>query len=179
MRRVSSWIALALSIAGCKTSKPEDSYVRGHGLAVATLPAGAEPQIVDAAIRAAFDVTPDLFLRMHVRALPRTAGDTGGAPISPSLVRALRERGLVLGTCEPVRSAPKDTPRCSGPEAGYIIRATDVLQLLPDTVEVYVAAEKFGAATGLKPEALRFEKIYQVVKQGAGWRVAREARAKP
>jgi hypothetical protein len=175
-------LILVLAAAGataCGESRPEDSYSRGNGLKVAALPAGAEPQIIDASIRAAFDVVPELVLRMHPRRLPRTAGDSGGDAVPPALVRALRERGIVAGSCEPVRSSPKNTPHCSTAEAGYIIRTSDVFAVSRDTVSLNFAAEKFGASTGAKPEALRFEKIYKLVKDGREWRVAREGRIRP
>jgi hypothetical protein len=63
------------------------------------------------------------------------------------------------------------------PESGYIIRGSDVLRVAGDTVELYFAAERFGPATGQRPEALRFEKIYQLVGRGTEWRVVREARS--
>jgi hypothetical protein len=47
-----------------------------------------------------------------------------------------------------------------------------------DTLELYFAAEAFGSQRGPRPVALRFEKIYQLVRSGASWRVAREARVK-
>ena len=169
-------VALVAQLA-CGHRDQSDDYARGHLLTVAVLPAGAEPRILDAAIRAAFDVDPALVLVMHPRRLPRTAGDDGGDSVPSGLVRSLRERGLVRGLCEPQRSSPRDTPRCSLPQPGYIVRASDVFSVSRDTVQVNFAAEKFGAATGQKPEALRFEKIYQLVRQGTGWRVVREARA--
>lgn len=162
--------------ASCLGGDRGDSYARGHGLSVANLPADIESRILEAAIRTAFDVEPALTLRMHPRRLPRTAGDSGGEPVPAALLRALRGRGLVLGTCEPIRSTPMDTPRCPGPEAGYIVRSSDVFRISPDTVEIWFAAEKFGAATGQRPEALRFEKVYQLVGQRWRWRVVREAR---
>ena len=167
---------LTVLAAACTSRAPEDSYARGHRLSVAKLSPAAEAQVVDAATREAFDVEPGLTLRVHPRRLPREAGDQGGTPVPSGLVRALRERGLVLGTCEPARTSPRDTPRCAGPEAGYIIRPSEVFLVARDTVEVNLAAEKFGAATGQKPEALRFEKVYQVVKEGSRWRVIREGR---
>ena len=166
---------MALLATACSGADPADSYDRGHGLNVASLSADAESRIVGAAVGAAFDVTPDLSLRLHPRRLPRTAGDSGGARVQATLVRALRDRGVIIGTCEPRREAPRDTPRCSGPEAGYIIRASDVFAMPADTLEVYFAAETYGAATGRKPDALRFERIYKLVKGGESWRVVREA----
>lgn len=169
--------ALAVLAAGCSAEDRGDFYARGHGLSMAGLPIDAESRIIEAAIRTAFDVEPSLTLRIHPRRLPRTTGDSGGAPVPAALVQSLRGRGLVLGTCDPMRTSPRDTPRCAGPQAGYIVRTSDVFRVSPDTVAIWFAAEKFGAATGQRPEALRFEKVYQLVAQGQRWRVAREARA--
>lgn len=169
---------LAMLAAACSGGEHGDAFARGHGLSVATLPIDAESRIVEAAVRTAFDVEPSLTLRMHPRRLPRTAGDSGGGSVQPALVESLRGRGMVLGTCEPIRDSPRDTPRCAGPQAGYIVRPSDVFRISPDTVEIWFSAEKFGAATGQRPEALRFEKVYQLVGQGQRWRVVREARAR-
>lgn len=176
--RVSCVAVLAVLATACMGGDHTDSFARGHGLSVASLPVDAESRIVEAAIRTAFDVEPALTLRLHPHRLPRTAGDSGGEAIPPALVQSLRGRALVLGTCEPIRSSPRDTPRCPGAEAGYIIRPSDVFRISPDTVELWFSAEKFGAATGQRPEALRFEKVYQLVGQDTRWRVVREARAR-
>lgn len=172
------WVALISAQMACDARAPEDSYARGHKRAVATVSADAESQIIEAAVLEAFDVDPSLTLRAHPRRLPREAGDSGGTPVASGLVRALRDGGLVIGTCEPIRESARDTPRCAGPEAGYIIRASDVFVITRDTFEINLAAEKFGAATGQKPEALRFEKVYQLVRDGQRWRVAREGRVR-
>ncbi len=177
-RATTAWtsvLLLAMSAAACSTTDPADAYVRGHGLSVAPLSVDAEARVITAAANAAFDITPDLYLRLHPRRLPRTAGDSGGERVPDALVRLLHERGVILGTCEPVRATPRDTPRCGGAEAGYVIRASDVLSMPADTLELYFAAEKYGAATGRKPDALRFERIYLLVKRGEAWRVVREA----
>jgi len=91
---------------------------------------------------------------------------------------ALRKRNVVSGTCTPQRDTPRNTPRCPVNVPGYIVRASDILRVSTDTVEIYYSAERFGAATGQRPEALRFEKIYQLVGSGTSWRVAREARVR-
>jgi hypothetical protein len=168
-------IALA---AACGGGEGDDaSIVRGRGLKPANLPVAAEARVYEAAIQTAFDVDPSLVLLMHPRRLPRTEGYATGDSVPTGLVRALRDRGIVRGTCNPRRDSEKDTPRCSIPEAGYIVRGSDVLRVARDTVRLYFAAEKFGAATGQKPEALRFEKIYELAGRGTSWRVVREARA--
>jgi hypothetical protein len=174
-RALSVSAVFLVAVVACSGSAGDD-YVRGHNLQRATVSTSAEAQIVDASVHAAFDVEPSLILRMHPRRLPRTAVDTGTSPTPSALVNALRERGLVRGTCDPVRSAPRNTPQCGTPDAGYIIRTSDVLSLSKDTVEIYFSAEKYGPSKGAMPEALRLEKVYQLVKAGQGWRVVREGR---
>ena len=179
LRRLSV-VALAGVVGlGCSSGEPDDSnIVRGHRLAPVTLPAATEAAIVDASIRAAFDVDPSLVLMAHPRRLPRTAGYEGGDSLSSAFLSALRQGGLVRGECDPRHEAPHDTPRCPGNAAGYVIRVSQPFQAVADTVQVNFAAEKFAAASGVKPEALRFEKIYQLKRDGRSWRVVREARVR-
>ena len=169
-------VALFAAVATACRAGVEDDYVRGHLLTIAPVSAQAEAQMIEQAIHAAFDVEPSLILRMHPRRLPRAEGDTGATPVPAEVITALRDRGIVAGTCTPVRSAPKNTPHCSTSDAGYIIRTSDVFAFTRDTTELYFAAEKYGASTGQKPPALRFEKVYLLVKSGSGWRIAREGR---
>ena len=178
--RRASTIALLLCLAAsCSSGETEDSSIaRGRGLREATLPVAAQAAIYEQASRAAFDLGPGLVLLIHPLKLPRTAGYGGGDSVSKELVAALRKRNVVSGTCTPARDNPRNTPRCPVNVPGYIVRASDVLRVSPDTVEIYYSAERFGAATGQRPEALRFEKIYQLVGSGTNWRVAREARVR-
>jgi hypothetical protein len=174
------WLVAVLVavVAACARTDPDADVVRGHGLKPAGLPAAAEARIDEAAIRAAFDVEPSLVLMVHARRLPRSAGTAGGAPTPDALVRVLRERGLVTGTCDPVHDeGPRNTPRCTTSAAGYVVRPSDVLRVSADTVEVYFDAETFGPAKGRKPDALHFEKVYQLVGSGTDWRVVREGRS--
>ena len=175
-RRVAEVVSL-LALAGCSGNGPDDSNItRGRGLKPATLSPPTEAAVVDAAVRASFQVEPGLVLRAHPRRLPRTAGYEGGDATPSALIEALRARGTVRGTCEPKHEAPRDTPRCSGPETGYVIRVSAPFRAAGDTIQINFAAEAFGAATGARPQALRFEKIYQLVGRGDAWRVVREAR---
>jgi len=169
-------VIAAIFAAACGPAADDSNVARGRGLQPANLPPSAEAGIYDAAVRAAFDVGPDLVLRAHPRRLARTEGYDGGDSLPSDLLRALRSRGVVRGSCNPMRDAPRNTPRCSGPEAGYVIRASDVFRVAGDTVQIYFSAERFGAATGPRPEALRFEKAYQLVGSGDAWRVIREGR---
>ena len=173
-------VALVLSLAmACGRSDADDANVaRGRKLERAPLSAAAEASVVDAAVRASFDMSPDLVLMLHPRRLPRTAGYEGGEAVPAELVQALRDRGVVRGVCEPRHEAPRDTPRCAGPQAGYVVRASTPFRAPGDTIQINFAAEAFAAETGARPQALRFEKIYQLVGSGSTWRVAREARVK-
>ena len=171
-------LGLCLALA-CSDGAPDDSNVaRGRGLKAAALSSAAEVAVYDASVRASFDVDPSLVLFVHPRLLPRTAGSDGGESIPAALVQALRERGVVRGVCEPKHETARDTPRCTGPQSGYVVRASSIAQAGRDTVQINFAAEAFGAATGLRPQALRFEKIYQLVGSGSQWRVVREARVR-
>ena len=175
----SNFLSLVLIAVACTSATPDDANItRGRGLKRAELAPHAEAAVIDAAARASFDVGPGLVLMLHPRRLPRTAGYDGGDSVPAPLVAALRDAGVVRGVCEPQRDAPRNTPRCNVREAGYLLQASDLLRTAGDTLELYFAAERFGAATGPRPEALRFEKIYQLVKEGNGWRVIREARVK-
>jgi hypothetical protein len=166
-----------LSLACGRSDDGDANVTRGRGLKVAELSLASEARVFEGAVRAAFDVGPGLTLMLHPRHLPRTTGYEGGEKVPGGLEAALRERGIVQGTCEPVRDGARNTPRCNSPQAGYLVRGSDILRVSPDTVEIYFAAERFGAAKGQRPEALRFEKIYQLVGGGTAWRVAREARS--
>jgi hypothetical protein len=172
--------ALLLCLAAsCSTGGSGDATVaRGRGLREATLPVAAQAAIYEQASRAAFDHGPGLVLLIHPLKLSRSAGYSGGDSVPKEHIAALRKRNVVSGTCTPQRDDPRNTPRCPVNMPGYIVRASDVLRVSPDTVEIYYSAERFGAATGQRPEALRFEKIYQLVGKGTSWRVAREARVR-
>jgi hypothetical protein len=172
--------AVLLSVfMACSAGESDDANIaRGRGLQSATLPVAAQAAIYEQASRAAFNLGPDLVLLIHPLRLPRTAGYAGGDSVPKDLIAALRKQNVVSGACTPERDNPRNTPRCPVNVPGYIVRASDVLRVSPDTVELYYSAERFGAATGQRPEALRFEKIYQLVGSGTNWRVAREARVR-
>lgn len=175
--RAIRYAAVGGLLLGCSSGESDDANIaRGRGLQPASLPVAAQAEVYEQASRAAFDLGPGLVLLLHPLKLPRSAGYTGGDSVPKDLITALRRRNVVSGTCTPQRDDPRNTPRCAVNVPGYIVRASDILRVSPDTVEIYYSAERFGAATGQRPEALRFEKIYQLVGSGTNWRVAREAR---
>jgi hypothetical protein len=170
---------LSVLVAACSDGAPDDSNVaRGRGLQPIEMQPAAEASVIDAAVRASFDMDPGLVLLAHPRRLPRTAGYEGGDVVPSPLVEALRTRGVIRGTCEPRHEAPRDTPRCPGAQTGYVIRTTAPLKAGGDTIQINFMAETFAPETGARPQALRFEKIYRLVGSGASWRVAQEARVR-
>ena len=169
-----AWLALAASCGG--GAGDDASVIRGRGLQAAGTSPDAEARMYEQAVRAAFDLGPDLVLLMYPSRLPRHAGDSTGGPLPDAVLAALRARGIVRGTCQPRHDVARDTPRCDAPMPGYVIRGSEVFRVGGDTAELYLAAEQFAPAKGPKPQALRFEKIYQLVPERGGWRVAREAR---
>ena len=180
--RAAATIGLTLAasfVVACSGADADDANVaRGRGLKPLDMEPAAEASVYDAAVRASFDVGPDLVLLSHPRRLARTAGDAGGDAMPATLLQALRERGVVRGSCDPKHEAPRDTPRCAGSAAGYVVRASSPFRVAGDTIQINFAAEQFAPTTGARPQALRFEKIYQLVGRGTSWRVVREARVK-
>ena len=179
--RVRAWMVgpIACLVLACADAAPDDANVaRGRGLRPVALAPEAEASVFDAAVRASFDVEPGLVLMVHPRRLPRTAGYDGGEALPAPVAKALRDRGIVRGVCEPRHEAPRDTPRCAELQAGYVVRASVPVRVAGDTIQLNFAAEAYAAASGLRPQSLRFEKIYQLVGRGADWQVLREARVR-
>lgn len=180
LRVVPRWAGALICVAlACSDAMPDDSRVaRGRGLTPLALAPEAEASLFDAAVRASFDVGPGLVLMVHPRRLPRTAGYDGGEMLPASVIETMRDRGIVRGICEPRHEAPRDTPRCTGVQAGYVVRASVPLRVAGDTIQLNFAAEAYAAETGPRPQSLRFEKIYQLVRRGTEWQVLREARVR-
>jgi hypothetical protein len=175
-RRVATTCCVAALLTGCGSGGDEErNVVRGRGLQPATLSEEAQVALYRAAIAASFEPGPGLTVLLHPRRLPRTAGLEGGAPVPQSLLAKLRAAGVVQGSCEP--PGTRDTPQCSAPAAGYVVRGSDVFRAAGDTVQLHLVAERYATPSSGRQEALRFEKIYQLVPRGSEWRVAREARA--
>jgi hypothetical protein len=174
-RRACGALALGALMLGCGGGEAT-SYARGRTLAPAGLSPSDEAAVDRAALGAAFTLGPDLVLLLDPVRLPRTGGIVGGDPVPPALSKALHERGIVHGTCQPPRDDSRDVPVCNARAAGYVVRFSDVFRLAPDSVEVHLLARAYRTAPTQLVEALSFEKVYQIVGSGGRWRVAREAR---
>jgi hypothetical protein len=179
-RRADFIVALVGAVAcACSSGDTDDGNIaRGRGLKPLAMEPASEASAIDAAVRASFDVGPELVLLAHPRRLARFAGYGGGDPLPDALLESLHARGVVRGRCEPKHEAPRDTPRCAGSAAGYVVRMSEPFRVAGDTIQLNFAAEQFAPATGARPQALRFEKIYQLVGRGSAWRVVREARVR-
>jgi len=168
---------LAGALAGCGGGDPDAGVLRGRGMTPAGLAPAAEARVAEAAVGAAFEREPGLNFLLNPRRLARTAEDSGAAAVAPAVVEALRARRVIGGTCEPRAEAERDTPRCPGDRTGYVLRLSDVYRDRGDTVQLYLAAERYAPEAGAKPEALRLEKVYRMVQAGDRWRVVGEARS--
>jgi hypothetical protein len=179
MRTPSSARALPaafLAVLACGGDDAGD-VARGPGLAVAEMPAAERAAVYDAALRAGFEAEPGLTLLLAPEHLPRTAGLAGGPPLAPELVAALREGGMVRGTCAAAPPAEGEVPRCEAAAAGYLVRLSEPYRGGGDTLQVYVDAERYALPGARPAPPFHFETAYQLVPAGAGrWRVVREGR---
>ena len=169
-------VALAANVA-VLCGGDDSSIVRGHGLPEATLSPNDQGGVYDAAARAAFDLSdPTQSLLLDRRSLPRTVGLAAGVRWPEGVAAEMQKRGSIKGTCEPPITGSRGTVRCSAERPGYVIRFSPVFAMAGDTVEVYLFAQNYDNAASGNSAPLRFERAYQVVRSGDGWRAAREGR---
>lgn len=171
-------IVAALIVNACGAPE-DDQYVRGHNLRVASISASAHAAVFEAALGAAFDLhDPALTLLLDPRKLPRAGGLADDGRVSGPVETALRQRGVIQGDCEPPITDSKKTPQCRARGPGYIVRFSDVLARRGDSVEVYVFVQKFDTPASGASESLRFERAYQLVRQGDRYLPTQEARVR-
>lgn len=168
-------LAAVILVASC--AGDEDHYVRGHGLRVASIEPAARASVYEAALGASFELgDPALTLVLDRRLLPRGGGMAEAGRVPPAVEAGLRQRGVIHGICEPPLTGSRRTPLCTARGPGYVVRFSDVLARGNDSVEVYLAVQKFDTPTSGASESLRFEKAYQLVHRGNAWDAIREAR---
>ena len=169
--------ASILVVAACSANR-DDNFVRGHRLTVATLGADARARVYEAALGESFNLRdPALTLLLDRRVLPREGGFGGTQRLNGAVEKAMRDRGIVHGVCEPDVSARR-TPQCAARGPGYVVRFSDVLRRGADSVEVYLAVQKYDTPSSGASEALRFERAYQIAKRGDRWLPTAEARVR-
>lgn len=182
MMRITRTIPLAavaaLLVAGCSSGE-DDHFLRGHGLHVAKLAPDARVPVYEAALGAAFELSdPALTLVLDPRLLPRAGGMAADGRLPAAIESGLRQQGVIHGVCEPPITTSHKTPRCTARGPGYVVRFSDVLARSGDSVEVYVAVQKFDTPTSGASESLRFERAYQLIHHGGEWQTIREARVR-
>jgi hypothetical protein len=148
---------------------------RGKGLTVATLSAVTQARVYEAAARGAFELDPSLSLLLDTRELPRGVGLAPEGTVPDAVAAELRQRGVTRGVCQPPLLVT-GVPRCTAAMPGYIIRYSPVFTLGPDSVQVYIYAQKYDTPGGEPSQTLRFERVYQVVRRGDEWRAVLEGR---
>lgn len=178
MPRGTRWMAcLALLAVACGGGEDDANATRGRGLHEATLPAEERASIYEAAVRAAFNREPSLSLLLYPELLPRSSGYGNGTPVAPQVVQSLRGADVVRGTCGPwVEQERRSAPRCQASIPGYVVRFSPVLALGRDSVEVYLAAQRYDLPGGAPHQPFAFERAYQLVLRNGEWRVVREGR---
>jgi hypothetical protein len=171
--------ALAAMILAACAPGDEDHFVRGHGLRVASLDPEVRVAVYEAALAASFELRdPALTLVLDRRMLPRAGGMAEDGRVPAAIESGLKQRGVIHGVCEPPITVSRKTPLCPARGPGYVVRFSDVLRRGGDSVEVYVAVQKFDTPSSGASESLRFEKAYQLVRRGDAWDAIREARVR-
>jgi len=168
------WLLLLIASA---CGRSDDSAYRGGSAGVADLPVSDVVAVYRATLDGSFTLDdPSLSILVDPKLLPRTSGLAGGDSLSPTLQSALRDAGLIKGSCTiPVERA-REALVCAVERAGYAVRFSAPFALGPDSVQVHMVAEQYAISNGPRAERLRFERAYHVVRRGAAWRALREAR---
>ena len=179
MTTIGRRVALAaVATIACGCAGPAPDY-RGAGLHVDTLSTADLVGVYRATLAGSFTLGDrSLSILLDPLLLPRSASLAGGDTMRADVVAGLRGDNLVQGLCKiPVR-ATKMPLICRAERAGYVVRFSEPFALGggPDSVQVHLAVEQYAIPNGKPEERLRFERAYQVVRRGQGWRTIREAR---
>lgn len=173
---VSSVALLLVNVIACGERGGDGPDIRGGGLRTAPLDDQARARVYAAALRQAFDVDSALVLLVDPAILPRNGSFDRDAKLGDDVVGTMQRSGVTRGTCE-TTADQRRTPSCTAPAPGYVVRFSDVYQAKGDTVRVFLAAQRFRTTAGVGPsQRFVFESAFEVVRQGDGWRVAREGR---
>ena len=172
-------ISLVVVLLAACVANEDDHFVRGHKLRVASMTADARIAVYKAALGAAFDLRdPALTLLLDRRKLPRVGGMAEEGRLSGPVANGLQDRNVVQGVCEPPITTSRKTPVCTARGPGYIVRFSDVLGRGGDSVEVYLAVQKFDTPSSGGSESLRFERAYQMARHGDSFEPTQEARVR-
>jgi hypothetical protein len=176
MNRTVMGKALVLLVLAACDGEDLSTYARGRNLHVAELSASERAKVYTAALRGAFDLSPNLSLLVDTAMLARTGGDRAGSPLGMDVRAALNDLAIVQGECAPERRAEARTPVCRAALPGYVVRFSDVFAMPGDTVQTHILADRYDTPSTGTHQRFRFEQAFQLVRSGAEWRVVRKAR---
>jgi hypothetical protein len=176
-RRGATLLGLAL-VAACSSERGSDATDRGAGLQPATLSAAEQASAYATALRAAFEIQPNLVLLVDPTLLPSARSEKSTRELPADVIGRLRSTGVVQGTCRPTGRGARTSPVCPTGRAGYVIRASDIFRLPGDSVQLYLTAERYRAArdtSGYQPP-FQFEQRFQLVRRDGAWVVSKQER---
>ncbi|MFL5619584.1 MAG: hypothetical protein ACJ79A_14470 [Gemmatimonadaceae bacterium] len=177
-RSVSRVLPLVVFLLACGKPEGGPAAFRGPGLDVASLGVNDEAAVNAAALGAAFNPDPSLFLLLDPVYLPRVEGRAGGTPVPPAVIARMKAQGAVRGTCQPPRDDTRAVPLCPAELPGYVVRFSEIFAIGrgADSVQVYLAATRYRHQPKAPAELLSFERAYRVARVRGAWRVLSEAR---
>ena len=170
-----AWLSM---LASCDGKNANGDDARGLGLPEAKLSIAQQVRVYATAVRAAFDVGPELTLLTDTVFLPRWSGYDGGTPMPSELLGELKKAEVVRGACTPLRASERRAPTCTAGRAGYVARFSPIFQRGRDTLQLYLLSEIFATTDGRGQQPFSFEMAYQVLPSGTTWRVVREGRVR-
>jgi hypothetical protein len=171
-------IGLWCAVMGSSCAPEAETY-RGAGLQVETLPPTDVVQVYRAALAGAFNLgDPALSLLVDPTLLPRSEGLAGGDTMPAAVRSVLQHHRVVKGTCQVPVERTRTPLVCRADRPGYVVRfsAPFALGAGDDSVQVHLVVQQYAIPRGPAAERLRFERAYHVVRRGATWRAASEAR---
>ena len=173
-RRLTFLVAAIALLAACGGDEREEGG-RGAGMTPAGLPPAERAQVYAAALGASFELGPGLTLLVNPATLP-ARGYAAGPALPPAVVQAMLGTGAFRGVCQPAAPNPGRAPLCEAPQAGYVVRVSDIFRARGDTLQTYAISERFDTPASGTHSAFRLEAAYQLVRRGGRWAVARTAR---
>ena len=173
-RKTRKIVIATIAFLGACARDETANYARGRGLERASLSSSTQAAVYEGALRGAFELNdPTLSLLLDPRELPRTVGLGAAGRLPEAVVRELRGRGIVKGTCVPPITT-RGTPSCTAERPGYVVRFSPVFRMRGDSVAAYMFAQQYDTPASGHSAPLRFERLYHLVPSGDRWRAALE-----
>ena len=172
-RRIALLLATVAG-AACGGGEQEAGW-RGAGMRPAALAPAERAQVYAAALGASFELGPELRLLVNPATLP-ARGYAAGPALPRDVVQEMLATNAFRGVCQPAAPSAGRAPVCDAPQAGYVVRVGDIFRARGDTVQTYALSERYDTPASGTHSAFRLEAVYQLVRRGGRWVVARTAR---